>query len=212
MRDLRVRRTLEEDGRPYAVRFLSQGAQKRASHRALQPFGQVPTQEEGDLALFESGAIVWHIAGRFPGLMPTDAAARAKSLVGLCGADTPEPPIMDHPIATLFEADKPWSVPRLPSVRARIEKRLGEAADRLGDAEWFGGSFGAGNLLMISVLRIIDGQDMLRPWPNLAANVAHGTSRGAFRALADHMAGFTGTAPDEFLEWQRQMEAKAQIT
>ncbi len=145
--------------------------------------------------------------------MPEDAAARAKSLEWAFAAlNTLEAPIMDHAIATLFEVDKPWSAPRLPAIRGRIEERLGEASDRLGDEDWFGGSFGPGDLLMISVLRMIDGQDMLMPWPNLSAYVSRGTSRDAFRrALADQITGFTGTAPAEFLEWERQMKAEAKI-
>ncbi len=192
VRDLRVRWALEEVGQPYAVRLLSQGAQKRPPHRARQPFGQVPTLEDGDLILFESGAIVWHIAERFPGLMPGTAAARAMQLEWAFAAlNTLEPPFMDHAMATLFEADAPWSAPRLPAVMARIDERLHEASGRLGTADWFGGEFGPGDLLMVSVLRMADG--MLDDHPNLAAYVARGTGRDAFgRALDDHMAGFTG--------------------
>lgn len=195
VRDLRVRWALEEVGQPYAVRLLSQGAQKRPPHRARQPFGQVPTLEDGDLILFESGAIVWHIAERFPGLMPGTAAARAMQLEWAFAAlNTLEPPFMDHAMATLFEADAPWSAPRLPAVMARIDERLHEASDRLGTADWFGGEFGPGDLLMVSVLRMADG--MLDDHPNLAAYVARGTGRDAFgRALDDHMVGFTGDPP-----------------
>lgn len=213
VRDLRVRWALEEVGEPYAVRFLAQGAQKQPPHRARQPFGQVPTYEEGDLTLFESGAIVWHIAERFPGLMPDGTAARAMQLEWVFAAlNTIEPPISDHAIAILFEADKPWSAPRLPAVVARIDERLSEASERLGSHEWFGGSFGPGDLLMISVLRIVEGDGMLEAYPNLVAYVARGTAREAFRrALADQLAGFTGAPPPEFLEWERQMKVKAEL-
>ena len=208
VRDLRVRWALEEVGQPYAVRLLSQGDQKARAHRSRQPFGQVPTYEEDGLTLFESGAIVWHIAERFPGLMPDAPAARARSLEWAFAAlNTLEPPIMDLSIACLFEAGEPWSAPRVPAVRARIAERLAEASDRLGAGEWFAGSFGPGDLLMVSVLRIIAGDGLVEAHPNLAAYVARGTARPAFgRALADHMAGFTGSPPPEFLEWQRRIQ------
>ena len=209
VRDLRVRWALEEVGQDYAVRTLPQGRQKDTSHRALQPFGQVPTYEEGNLTLFESGAIVWHIARRFPGLMPADPAGRARSLEWLFAAlNTVEPPISDYAIATLFEAGAPWSAPRLPSVEARIAERLDEASARLGDADWFTGSFTAGDLMMVSVLRIIEAPGLLAPYPNLAAYVARGTARPAFRqALADQIAGFTGNPPPGFDEWMAKRQA-----
>ncbi len=210
VRDLRVRWALEEVGQPYAVRPLAQGQQKEAAHRARQPFGQVPTYEEGDLTLFESGAIVWHVAERFPGLMPEDADGRAKALEWIFAAlNTLEPPIMDRVTATIFEAGKPWSAPRLPAIETRIGERLKEASDRLGDREWYAGPFSAGDLMMISVLRMLDGTDLLAAEPALAAYVARGTARPAFvRALEDHMAGFTGDPPPGFAEWLSKMEAR----
>lgn len=200
VRDLRVRWALEEVGQRYAVRLLPQGAQKQPAHRALQPFGQVPTYEEEGLTLFESGAIVWHIAERFPGLMPAGAAARARSLEWTFAAmNTLEPVITDRAMATLFEAGEPWSAPRLPSIDARIEERLREAEDRLADAEWFAGAFGPGDLMMVSVLRMLNGTPHLAAHPRLAGFVARGTARPAFqRAMADHLAGFTGQPPAAF--------------
>ena len=208
VRDLRVRWALEEVGQPYEVRYLSQGEHKQPPHRERQPFGQVPTYEEGDLTLFESGAIVLHIADRFDGLMPADPAARARALGwAVCALNTVEPPIMDHAIATLFEASKPWSKPRLPSVLERIDERLGELSRRLGDREWLDGDgFTAGDLLMVSVLRIVIDDGLLDPYENLRAYVARGTARPAFqRALADQMAGFTGKAPPGFDEWMASL-------
>lgn len=209
VRDLRVRWALEEVGQDYAVRPLAQGHQKQPAHRALQPFGQVPTYEEGELTLFESGAIVWHIAERFPGLMPQDSAGRARSLEWLFAAlNTVEPPISDFAIATLFEAGETWSAPRLSAVEARIAERLEEASARLGDADWFTGSFSAGDLMMVSVLRIIEEPGLLVPYPNLVAYVARGTERAAFRqALDDQMADFTGTPPPGFDEWMGDLQA-----
>jgi glutathione S-transferase len=210
VRDLRVRWALEEVGQPYAVRYLAQGEQKMPPHRARQPYGQVPTFEEGGLTLFESGAIVWHVAERFPGLMPEDPLSRAKSLEWLVAAlNSVEPPMLDWVMATLFEAGEPWSAPRVPATEARMRARLQDTSDRLGDAEWYGGDFGPGDLMMVSVLRIVEGAGFLDPFPNLAAYVARGTARPAFgRALADQMAGFTGDPPPGFGKWMAELEAK----
>lgn len=209
VRDLRVRWALEEVGQSYDVRYLEQGNQKAPPHRAIQPFGQVPTYEDGDLTLFESGAIVLHIAGQRPGLLPSDSNSRSKVVEWVIAAlNTVEPPIMDYAIATLFEADKPWSKPRLPSVKARIDERLGELSDRLGQGDWLEGSFTAGDLMMVAVLRQIAGTDMLESYPNLAAYVARGEARPAFqKALADQLAGFTGTPPPHIAQWLEQMKA-----
>ena len=208
VRDLRVRWALEEVGQPYDVTYLSQGSQKHPEHRQRQPFGQVPTYEEGDLVLFESGAIVLHIAQRHGTLLPQEPGARARAIEWMFAAlNTVEPPIMDHAIATLFEASKPWSKPRLPSVLERIDERVGELSRRLGDREWLDGdSFTAGDLLMVSVLRIVIDDGLLDPYENLRAYVARGTARPAFqRALADQMAGFTGKAPPGFDEWMASL-------
>ncbi|PKP89624.1 MAG: glutathione S-transferase [Alphaproteobacteria bacterium HGW-Alphaproteobacteria-16] len=212
VRDLRVRWALEEVGQPYTVRYLSQGAQKAPPHRARQPFGQVPTFEQGDLTLFESGAIVFHIAERFGGLLPGDPGARARAVEWMFAAlNTVEPPITDHAIATLFEAGEPWSRPRLPAVEARIAERLGELADRLGDSPWLDGdSFTAGDLLMVAVLRIIQDSEMLAAHPTLTAYVKRGTARPAFgRALDAQVQGFTGAPPPEFAAWLEQHQQGA---
>lgn len=202
VRDLRVRWALEEVGQPYDVRFLSGGAHKHPEHRMRQPFGQVPTYEEGELVLFESGAIVFHIAERIGGLLPTDPGGRSRAVEWMFAAlNSVEPPIMDHAYATIFEAGEPWSRPRLPSVLKRIDERLGDLSRRLGEREWLDGTFTAGDLLMVAVLRIIAGQGLLDPHPNLVAYVARGEARPAFqRALADQIAGFTGEPPAQFLE------------
>src|SRR6202789_257718 len=152
-RDTRVRWALEEVGQPYEVRLVSFKAMKEAAHLALHPFGQIPTYEEGDLGLFETGAIVFHIAQRHAGLLPDDANARARAITWMFAAlNTMEPPILDLSIAKLLEGDKPWSEQRLPLVRDRVRERLGKLSARLGDADWLDGAFSAGDLMMVSVL------------------------------------------------------------
>ncbi len=131
-RDMRVRWALEEVGEPYDVRLVSFDEMKAPAHRALHPFGQIPTYEDGDLTLFESGAIVLHIAERHAGLLPDDANARARAVGWMFAAlSTMEPPIVDLGIAKLMERDKPWFADRLPLVEDRIRARLRELSDRL---------------------------------------------------------------------------------
>ena len=191
-RDSRVRWALEEVGQPYEVRLVSFAAMKEPAHRALHPFGQIPTYEEGDLVLFESGAIVLHIAERHAGLLPTEANARARAIMWMFAAvNTIEPPILDLQNARFQEGDKPWSSERLPLVKDRIRQRAGELSDRLGDAEWLDGAFSAGDLMMIGVLRRLRPSGLLDEYPNLAAYVARGEARPAFqRAFAAQLAVF----------------------
>jgi glutathione S-transferase len=185
-RDMHVRWALEEVGQPYDVRLLSFGAMKEPAHRALHPFGQIPTYEEGALALFESGAIVFHIAERHAGLLPDDANARARAIMWMFAAlSTMEPPIVDRTIVMLMERDKPWFEERLAVVEGRIRGRLGDLSNRLGDAEWLDGAFSAGDLLMVEVLRRLGGSGLLDEYPNLAAYVARGEARPAFRRAFD---------------------------
>jgi glutathione S-transferase len=167
---------------------------KEPAHRALHPFGQIPTYEEGDLALFESGAIVFHIAERHAGLLPDDANARARAITWMFAAlNTVEPPLLDLGIAKFFERDKPWYERRLPVVVDRARKPLGELSSRLGDAEWLDGAFSAGDLLMVAVLFRSKGSGILDEYPNLSAYVARGEARPAFkRAFAAQLAVFTG--------------------
>jgi len=195
-RDMRVRWTLEEVGQTYDVRLLSFTEMKQAGHRALHPFGQIPTYEEGDLALFETGAIVFHIAERHAGLLPDDPNARARAIAWMFAAlSTIEPPILDREIAMLLERDKTWHEQRLPLIEGRIRGRLGELSDRLGDADWLDGEFSAGDLLMVDVLRRLTGSGLLDGYPNLAAYVARGEARPAFkRAFAAQLAVFTAAS------------------
>jgi glutathione S-transferase len=196
-RDMRVRWALEEVGQPYEVRLLSFGALKQAAHCARQPFGQIPTYEENGLVLFESGAIVLHIAERHGGLLPADADARSRAISWMFAAlNTVEPPIFDHAIATLVERDESWYRQRLPLLENRIRNRLDDLSARLGDADWLDGAFSAGDLLMVTVLRRLLSSGMLPSYPNLAAYVARGEARPAYqRAFADQLAVFTHSLP-----------------
>jgi glutathione S-transferase len=195
-RDMRVRWALEEAGQPYDVRLLSFKAMKEPAHLALHPFGQIPTYEEGDLALFESGAIVLHIAERHAGLLPEDANARARAIAWMFAAlSTMEPPIVDREMARLFEKDESWYEQRLGIVEDRIRKRLGELSGRLGDADWLDGAFSAGDLLMVTVLLRLKGSGMLDEYPNLAAYLARGEGRPSYkRAFAAQLAVFTAAS------------------
>src|ERR1700693_3252367 len=157
-RDMRVRWALEEVGQPYEVRLVSFGAMKEPAHRALHPFGQIPTYEEGALVLFESGAIVFHIAERHAGLLPDGANARARAITWMFAAlNTVEPPILDLATTSLVEHDKTWYEERLPILEDRVHVRLGELSSRLGDADWLDDAFSAGDLLMVTVLRRVNG-------------------------------------------------------
>ena len=196
-RDMRVRWALEEVGQPYDVRLVSFSEMKESAHRALHPFGQIPTYEEGDLALFESGAIVFHIAERHAGLLPDDANARARAITWMFAAlNTVEPPILDRETTRLLEGDKTWYEQRLPVVEDRIRDRLGELSGRLGDADWLDGAFSAGDLMMVAVLLRLKASGMLDEYPNLSAYVARGEARPAYkRAFDAQLAVYTGTPP-----------------
>ena len=196
-RDMRVRWALEEAGQPYEVRLVSFSAMKEPAHRALHPFGQIPTYEEGDLVLFESGAIVFHIAERHAGLLPDDANARARAITWMFAAlNTVEPPILERETAMLLEGDKTWYAERLPVVEGRIRDRLGILSGRLGDADWLDGAFSAGDLMMVAVLLRLKASGMLDKYPNLSAYVARGGARPAYkRAFDAQLALFTGKPP-----------------
>jgi len=169
-RDMRVRWALEEVGQPYEVRLVSFWAMKEPAHRALHPFGQIPTYEEGALALFESGAIVFHIAERHAGLLPDDAHARARAIAWIFAAlNTVEPPILDLQTTKFLEGDKTWYEQRLPIVKDRIRDRLGELSARLGSADWLDGAFSAGDLMMVAVLLRLKASGLLDEYPNLLA-------------------------------------------
>lgn len=199
-RDMRVRWALEEVGQTYDVRLLSFAAMKEPEHRKLHPFGQIPTYEEDDLVLFESGAIVLHIAERHPGLLPEDANARARAITWMFAAlSTVEPPIVERSMATLVERDKPWFDERMPMLEGRVRARLEELSTRLGDADWLEGDFSAGDLMMVTVLRRLGGSGLLEEHPNLCAYIARGEVRPAYqRAFDAQLAVFTAAQSPSF--------------
>jgi glutathione S-transferase len=197
VRDTRVRWALEEVGLPYEVRMVAHRAMKEPPHLALHPFGQIPTYEEGGLVLFETGAIVLHIASRHEGLLPADPDARARAITWMFAAlSTVEPPISEFANARLLEGDRPWNPERLPIVIDRVRQRLGPLAARLGDGEWLDGGFSAGDLLMISVLQRLRAPGVLAEYPTLAAYVARGEARPAYkRAFDGQLAAYLAGSP-----------------
>ena len=195
-RDTRVRWALEEVGQPYDVRLVSFGEMKEPEHMALQPFGQIPTYQDGDLGLFESGAIVLHIAERHAGLLPDDASAKARAIAWMFAAkSTVEPPIVDIGAAAREEGDKPWHEARRPILEDRVRERLAQLSRRLGDADWLDDGFTAGDLMMVTVLRRLGSSGLLQEHPNLAAYVARGEARPAHqRAFAAQLAVFNNAS------------------
>ena len=197
-RDTRVRWALEEAGQPYEVRLVSFHAMKEPAHLALHPFGQIPTYEEGDLTLFETGAIVLHIARRHAGLLPDDANAQARAITWMFAAvNTIEPPILELVTARLLESDKSWHEARMPLVKDRVSDRLKQLSARLDNADWLDGAFSAGDLMMVSVLLRLKSLGILDEYPNLATYLTRGESRPAYkRAFAAQLAVNTAAVRD----------------
>lgn len=195
-RDMQARWALEEVGQPYDVRLVTFDEMKAPAHLALHPFGQIPTYEEGDLALFESGAIVLRIAERHAGLLPADPDARSRAIMWMFAAQaTLQPPIVELEMASLVERDQPWFEARQPMLEQRVRDRLGRLSARLGDSEWLDGAFSAGDLMMVTVLRRPGSARLLDGYPNLSAYVARAEARPAFqRAFADQRAVFEAAA------------------
>ncbi len=196
-RDTRVRWAFEEVGQPYNVHLVSFSAMKEPEHKARHPFGQIPTYEEGDLTLFESGAIVFHIAERHAGLLPPEANARARAITWMFAAlNTVEPPILDRATTWIAERKEPWCAQRLRLVDDRIRSRLDDLSARLGTADWLDGPFSAGDLMMVSVLIRLKSSGILDEYPNLSAYVARGEARPAYqRAFAAQLAINAGKQP-----------------
>ncbi|HYE46093.1 MAG TPA: glutathione S-transferase family protein [Caulobacter sp.] len=191
-RDMRVRWALEEVGQPYEVRLVSFEAMKQPAHLALNPFGQIPTYEEGDLALFETGSILLHIAERHPGLLPTDPNDRARAITWMFAAvSTVEQPIVELSFSYILERDKPWFEERLPGQKDRVRTRLDQLSAHLGDADWLDGAFSAADIMMVHVLRRLGSSGLLADYPTLGAYIARGETRPAYqRAFAAQLAVF----------------------
>jgi glutathione S-transferase len=185
-RDMRLRWALEEVGQPYHVRLVSFEEMKQPAHRALHPFGQIPTYEEGDLVLFETGAIILHIAERHAGLLPADASARARAIAWMFAAlNTVEPPIVEREQSRYTEGDRNWYAERVPIMERLIRRRLDDLSARLGDAPWLDREFSAGDLMMVMVLRRAEGMNLVEDYPNLSAYVARGKARPAYKRAYD---------------------------
>jgi glutathione S-transferase len=181
-RDTRVRWAFEEVGQPYDVRYVSFAAMKQPEHRSRQPFGQIPTYEDGSLVLFETGAIILHIAEQHAGLLPDDPNARARAITWMFAAvSTVEPPILDLVTVKIIEGNQSWAGERLPLVEARIHGVLRDLSTRLGDADWLDGDFSAGDLMMVHVLQRLKPSGLLSQHPTLAAYVARAEARPAFQ-------------------------------
>ena len=196
-RDMPLRWALEEVGQPYDVRLVSFAEMKEPAHRALQPFGQIPTYEEDDLALFESGAIVLHIAERHGGLLPDDANARARAIAWMFAAkSTVEPVVVEREVARYLEGDEEWTGERMPIIEDRIRGRLKDLSKRLGQADWLDGEFSAGDLLMVLVLRRLEGSGLLAEFPNLDAYIARAEARPAYKRAFDAQHAVFAAAAD----------------
>ena len=191
-RDMRVRWALEEVGQPYQVRLVTFDDMRAPDHLALHPFGQIPTYQDGDLVLFESGAIVLHIALHRPGLLPDDKHGRARAMMWVFAAlNTVEPAILDREMTAMAERDQPWHDARLRLTEDRIRARLAALSAHLGAADWLDGGFSAGDLVMVGTLRRLLRSGLLAEFPNLAAYVTRAEARPAFqRAFAAQLAVF----------------------
>lgn len=191
-RDFRVRWAFEEVGQAYNVRLVTFEEMKQSAYRALQPFGQIPAYTAGDVEIFESGAIVLHIAQTHPGLLPNGAAARARAIAWMFAAlNTVEPPIVEYSMATIVEREKPWFKDRMPMLEERVRARLAELSLRLGEAEWLDGPFSVADLLMVTVLRRQQSSGMLEDYPNLPLYIARAEARPAYKkAFAAQLAVF----------------------
>jgi len=191
-RDMRVRWALEEVGQAYDVRLVSFPGLKAPAHRALNPFGQIPTYEAGELALFETGSILFYIAERHPGLLPDDDHARARAITWMfASVSTVEPPIIERQNAVLLERDKPWTEERLVAIDGRIRQRLGELTNHLGGADWLDGAFSVADIMMVHVLLRLAPSGILEEYPSLMVYLERAKARPAYqRAFAAQLAVF----------------------
>ncbi|WP_394805409.1 glutathione S-transferase family protein [Kordiimonas aestuarii] len=196
VRDVRVRWALEEAGHAYEEHVVGMEEKDGDDYRLMQPFGQVPVYREGDLTLFESGAIVRHIAANSSVLMPSDTGGRARVTTWMFAAlNTIEPVVQALAEIDLFHAEENWTKERRPAVLARLERRLAELSRHMGNKEYLEERFSAADILMASVLRILRHTDILQEFPSLKMYQARCEARPAFRkALEDHMATFERVA------------------
>lgn len=193
VRDLRVRWALEEAGLPYEQRLIAVGPERDTpQYRALQPYGQVPAYVEGDLTMFESGAIALHVAEKSEGLLPRDADGRARAICWLFSAlNTVEPPVQELVGLDLFFAGQTWMDGRRASLEPMVQRRLAEVAAALGDKDYLEGRFTVGDLMMVTVLKILRHTGFVEAHPNLAAYVARCEARPAYqRALKAQLDAF----------------------
>ncbi len=192
-RDMRVRWALEEVGQPYNVRLVSFAEMKEPAHRRLHPFGQIPTYEDGDIELFESGAIILHIANQHAGLLPNDANARSRAVTWMFAAlNTVEPTIVELEQVQFLKLQKACHEELVPILEERLRARLTDLSNRLGAADWLDDDFNAGDLMTVMVLRRLDGTGIVNEYSNLSAYAARGEARPAYqRAFAAQLAVFT---------------------
>ena len=197
VRDLRVRWALEEAGRPYAVKLLGREDADGPEYRAIQPWGQVPAIEDGELTLFESGAVVQHIAETSEALAPRDPAGRAKVAQWLFAAlNSVEPHVANLVTIDIFHAGEAWAKARRSDQEAFTRMKLASLARRLSGREWLEDRFTAGDLMMVTVLRNLRHTDIVSADPVLGPYLARGEARPAFqRALAAQLAPFKENAP-----------------
>jgi glutathione S-transferase len=196
VRDLRVRWALEEAGTPYRIRLIGQEDQPSAAYRALQPFGQVPAIEDGDLRLFESGAILLHVGAGCDTLLPSEPIARARATAWVFAAlNSMEPAIQNLVAIDLFYANEEWAKARRPGAEEFARARLRDLDTWLGDKSYLEGRFTAGDLMMVTVLRLLRHTTMVAEFPRLKAYQERCEARPAFaKSLADQMAVFEAAA------------------
>jgi glutathione S-transferase len=192
VRDLRARWALEEAGIPYGVVQIGQDEQRASPHLARQPFGQVPALLDGEVTLFESGAIVQYVAERSPALLPSEPEARARVTSWIFAAvSTLEPAASNLQEVDWFNAKGPWAEARRPAVVAFLRLRFGSLSEWLRDRDYVAGAFSAADILVTSVLRMVRHTGYVAESPVLPAYQARCEARPAFqRALEDHMAAF----------------------
>ena len=199
-RDMRVRWALEEIGQPYEVRLVTFKQLKEPAHRARNPFGQIPAFEDDGLVLFESGAIIHHLAQTREGLLPDQPEARARAVMWMFAAvSTVEPPIVEREQADFNDRGQPWYSPaRLAFLDERIRTRLGELSAHLGNQDWLDAEFSAGDIMMVLVLRRAD-PARLAELENLVSYIARAEARPAYqRAYAAQAALYSGEPPEDW--------------